>query len=612
MSDIKLMQDGELLREIRVESLNKAIVAVNELKRDQEDSNQAQDYITYDAVKDAVVVTKPIISEGYSMGLGDAYAITSGGSNLFFSEPVKGIHLSPGVCGVVGSEGNQNSYGAEGVVAPSFKDYSLLLENKNLSSGNIDATQVGVLFDKAYTFDVNYSFQAIEFYIKQNIYKDNLIWLTASIKDGDGVDTVIFKNLHLVESDLAKESLQTIWIDTPLELDKGVEVLLRIQVEDSLNSGVFKDLLVAPTITDSNEPWVQATSRTYSYKIASRSPVYTVDMSGEPLSVGDKCADYDGVICIRDHTGVYPMDIFSGDWARVGDTREVSFIGTDTEKASRLVTSYEDSSGNITTAYVTDAVKAYPPIWGDNGNGQGSVNISIRPGTGGGSDKLEIEGVRGGVTPAMYDPTSSYYLNSRVVESNKEYRCKVTSTSGIFNLLDWEEVSTQNNEERISALEGTTAPTSYEFSQTRSIGEGWVVTHVGSTLTEFNTPNIQVFWNGMKLRKGHEVFWVSPTEVTIVFKAVISEDYLLIVSTPQSVSGPVEFEYSQTRGIGELWAVNNIGATYVEFMDPKFKVYFNGALLRKGNEVFWDSSTALHLNKISIATEDYLTIREDN
>ena len=62
---------------------------------------------------------------------------------------------------------------------------------------------------------------------------------------------------------------------------------------------------------------------------------------GETIKVGKKFHDYEGVICIREHIGVFPMNIYDGNWSRVGDSRFFAHIGTDDERYNRLVKTYK-------------------------------------------------------------------------------------------------------------------------------------------------------------------------------------------------------------------------------------------------------------------------------
>ncbi|AHK11232.1 hypothetical protein S14_123 [Shewanella sp. phage 1/4] len=91
-------------------------------------------------------------------------------------------------------------------------------------------------------------------------------------------------------------------------------------------------------------------------------PEYTEVYLGQDIKAGDKFSNYGGVIAVRDHVGVWPMDIFSGVWNRIGDDRTFRFEGTDQEKLTRLLPSYEQDNNPIaipdTAAIYTQGVQA--------------------------------------------------------------------------------------------------------------------------------------------------------------------------------------------------------------------------------------------------------------
>ncbi len=217
--------------------------------------------------------------------------------------------------------------------------------------------------------------------------------------------------------------------------------------------------------------------------------------------------------------------------------------------------------------------------------------------------------VRGGAVPLAYDSITNYIFNDRVSFNSKEYR-GLTATTGAFNPANWIEVSTQNNELRLSSLESQ-PDLEYEFSQTVQAGGIWIVTNIGNNQAEFDSDNIQIFFNGVKLRKGVEAVWVSPTELRVTFTSVAGEDYLKVVVTSQGISNPTEQEYTETKAVLENWTVSNIGDNPTQFNNTNLKIYFNGLPLRKNTEVIWISSTELQITYQAVAGEDYLTIRND-
>ncbi len=224
-----------------------------------------------------------------------------------------------------------------------------------------------------------------------------------------------------------------------------------------------------------------------------------------------------------------------------------------------------------------------------------------------------VEPVRGGVAPDAYEPTTNYAVDDRVSINSKEYRC-ITGTTGAFDITNWVEVSTQNNEERLAILEEQLVGTvinEYEFTQTTT--NVWTVTNAGESQDAFNSATTEFFYNGVKLRKGSQVVWVDDTQIQIPMTSVINEDFVDIrVTTVTSVSGsPEESEYSQDVISGGVWTVSGIGGTKADFDSAKIQIYYNGVKLRKGTQVVWVSPTELQVNYLSVATEDYLTIRNE-
>lgn len=108
--------------------------------------------------------------------------------------------------------------------------------------------------------------------------------------------------------------------------------------------------------------------------------VYVESYLNENISVGDKFTNYNGVICIKDHIGKWPMDIFDGNWKRIGDDRMFRFEGTEQQKLTRLLPSYSQSIpvdlAEGTTVFATstrDRITSpvdnifYPSLKQDNG-----------------------------------------------------------------------------------------------------------------------------------------------------------------------------------------------------------------------------------------------------
>ena len=105
---------------------------------------------------------------------------------------------------------------------------------------------------------------------------------------------------------------------------------------------------------------------------------------------------------------------------------------------------------------------------------------------------------------------------------------KVSYLDAIYNAdVDIVPVGTLPTDETYwSNISGTL--TEVDYTQTVLVGGSWSVTNVGDTLAEFNEPTIQIWYNGIKLRKGTQVTWVSSTEVSIIYNATELTDYLTI------------------------------------------------------------------------------------
>lgn len=71
-------------------------------------------------------------------------------------------------------------------------------------------------------------------------------------------------------------------------------------------------------------------------------------------------------------------------------------------------------------------------------------------------------------------------------------------------------------------------PIETEYTQTVASNYLWAVTGIGGTQYEFDSPKIQIYYNGVRMRKGTQAIWVSPTEIRIKYNSVASEDYLTI------------------------------------------------------------------------------------
>lgn len=70
--------------------------------------------------------------------------------------------------------------------------------------------------------------------------------------------------------------------------------------------------------------------------------------------------------------------------------------------------------------------------------------------------------------------------------------------------------------------------TEVDYTQTVLAGGSWSVAGIGDTLPAFNEHTIQIWFNGIKLRKGSQVNWISPTEVSIIYDSIELTDYLTI------------------------------------------------------------------------------------
>lgn len=82
---------------------------------------------------------------------------------------------------------------------------------------------------------------------------------------------------------------------------------------------------------------------------------YTQEYLGEFIRAGDKFTNFGNVICVSDHIGKYPLDIFDGNWRHIGDDRTFRFKGNDSEKLTRLITSYS----SITTPVKTEGTTVF-------------------------------------------------------------------------------------------------------------------------------------------------------------------------------------------------------------------------------------------------------------
>lgn len=236
--------------------------------------------------------------------------------------------------------------------------------------------------------------------------------------------------------------------------------------------------------------------------------------------------------------------------------------------------------------------------------------------SGTGKDAESVIPVRGGDVPLDYDETSNYVVDDRVSINNKEYRCiNVTPIpSGVFDPLSWNEVSTQNNETRIAALElDARGSVINEYSFTQTTNNTWVVSNAGATQADFDSATREFFRDGIKLRKNAEVLWVSDTEVAINLTSVANENFLDIrVTTTATIApDPTEAEFSQTIPANGVWTVSGIGDSLEEFNSANIQIFYNGAKLRKGAQAIWVSPTELRIIYTSVDTEDYLVIRND-
>lgn len=113
----------------------------------------------------------------------------------------------------------------------------------------------------------------------------------------------------------------------------------------------------SPAIPDDD---LYAVGFIYTGKTGSGSDVgdkYVESYLNKNITVGDKFTNYNGVICIKNHIGKWPMDIFDGNWKRIGDDRMFRFEGTEQQKLTRLLPSYSQSSpvdlSDSTTVFAT-------------------------------------------------------------------------------------------------------------------------------------------------------------------------------------------------------------------------------------------------------------------
>ncbi len=271
---------------------------------------------------------------------------------------------------------------------------------------------------------------------------------------------------------------------------------------------------------------------------------------------------------------------------------------------------------DATTAYTLNEKVSYlDGIY----NALGDVPVGTLPtdeiywGTISGSGESVIP-VRGGDVPADYDPAINYALDARVSINDFEYIC-IEATTGVFDPTKWMEVSTQNNELRIAALEtaGGTGTVYNEYTFTETTTSVWSVSNAGATQADFDSAKIEFFYNGVKLRKGTEVVWVSDVTIQIPLTSVQNEDYLDIrVATTASVSfDPTEVEFTQNVPANGIWSVTGIGDTLTDFNNAKLSVFYNGVKMRKGTQAVWVSPNQLQISYTSVSTEDYLTIRNE-
>ena len=76
-------------------------------------------------------------------------------------------------------------------------------------------------------------------------------------------------------------------------------------------------------------------------------PEYNIVYKGTQIKIGDKFSNFGGISSTTNHVGKYPLDIFDGNWSRLGDNRTFKFIGNDLEKLTRLLPSYTQVTNQI-------------------------------------------------------------------------------------------------------------------------------------------------------------------------------------------------------------------------------------------------------------------------
>lgn len=121
----------------------------------------------------------------------------------------------------------------------------------------------------------------------------------------------------------------------PLPVNADREVRLQLWLSQPMGFRIYPQ----GTTTD------EQLHREYSYKLiqvnkVNSYPYWLPSMAGTTVKVGTEFYDYDGIICTKEHIGVYPLDIFDGNWKRKGDDRQFIFRGTEAEKLTRLDCSY--------------------------------------------------------------------------------------------------------------------------------------------------------------------------------------------------------------------------------------------------------------------------------
>ncbi|AGG58276.1 hypothetical protein VPDG_00115 [Vibrio phage henriette 12B8] len=116
-----------------------------------------------------------------------------------------------------------------------------------------------------------------------------------------------------------------------------------------------------------------------------------------------------------------------------------------------------------------------------------------------------------------WNPETKYKLNQKVAYLDAIYNASVDVVPA--GTLPTDENFWSNITGKITEV---------EYTQTVASGDIWAVDGVGSSLSDFNDAKIQIWYNGIKLRKGTQANWVSSTEITIPFSATELIDYLVI------------------------------------------------------------------------------------